>query len=474
MIGARRAMAAVGREVPIQVQVTIELTGRMLLGTEIGAALTALDAMPPDVIGINCATGPSEMGEHLRHLVALQPPADLRACPTPGCRRWSTARCTTTSRPPQLGEHHERFVDRARRQRHRRLLRHHARAPQAAGRRACAASSRPAAQPADEPGLASIYSHVPYDQAPSFLVVGERTNANGSKKFREAMLDGDWDTTVAMAAEQVGEGSHVIDVCVDYVGRDGTADMDEVAGRFATAVDGPAHGRLHRARRDRDRRCSGSAARPSSTRSTSRTATPRAPGSTGSSPLAKEYGAAVVAHLHRRGGPGPRRRSGSCGPPGRSTTSPSTATASSPHDLFFDPLALPLATGIEESRGDGIETIEGIRAHQGRAARASHHPRPVERQLRPQPGRPPRPQLGVPARVPGGRPRRRHRPRRPHHADQPDRPRSRSRSASTSSTTGGTRTGYDPLHELLELFEGARPPPVPRRRTAPAGPSRSG
>src|ERR1700759_3135369 len=68
IIGCRRAMAEAGRQVPIQVQVTIETTGRMLMGTEIGAALTTLDALRPDVIGLNCATGPAEMSEHLRYL----------------------------------------------------------------------------------------------------------------------------------------------------------------------------------------------------------------------------------------------------------------------------------------------------------------------------------------------------------------------------------------------------------------------
>ena len=79
-----------------------------------------------------------------------------------------------------------------------------------------------------EPGASSIYSPVPFHQDTSFLIIGERTNANGSKKFREAMLEGDWDTCVQMAKEQVKEGAHVLDVCVDYVGRDGTADMDEI------------------------------------------------------------------------------------------------------------------------------------------------------------------------------------------------------------------------------------------------------
>ena len=90
---------------------------------------------------------------------------------------------------------------------------------------------------------------MPFEQDTSFLIIGERTNANGSKKFREAMLEGDWDTCVQMAKDQVKEGAHVLDVCVDYVGRDGTADMDEIASRFATQATVPARARLDRARR---------------------------------------------------------------------------------------------------------------------------------------------------------------------------------------------------------------------------------
>ena len=98
IIGSRRAMAAAGRQVPLQAQVTIELTGRMLPGTEIGAALRALDALRPDILGINCATGPVEMGEHLRYL-SQHARMPISCIPTPGCRRWSTATCTTTSPP---------------------------------------------------------------------------------------------------------------------------------------------------------------------------------------------------------------------------------------------------------------------------------------------------------------------------------------------------------------------------------------
>jgi 5-methyltetrahydrofolate--homocysteine methyltransferase len=232
IIGCRRAMAAVGRDVPIQVQVTIETTGRMLMGTEIGAALTTIDALHPDVLGLNCATGPVEMSEHLRYLsahsripIAVQPNAGLPSV--------VDGRMHYDLTPDQLAAHHARFVTEygigvvggccGTEPRH-----------LAAVVDACA-SLTPTARNAEwEPGCASIYTHVPYDQSPSFLVVGERTNANGSKKFREAMLADDWDTCVSMAREAVKGGAHVLDVCVDYTGEDGVADMAEVAARFAT------------------------------------------------------------------------------------------------------------------------------------------------------------------------------------------------------------------------------------------------
>ena len=101
-----------------------------------------------------------------------------------------------------------------------------------------------------EPGCSSIYSPVTFHQELAFLAVGERTNANGSKKFRDAMLDADWDTCVQMAREQVKEGAHVLDVCVDYVGRDGVADMDEIVSRVRDPGRAPARVRLHRAAGD--------------------------------------------------------------------------------------------------------------------------------------------------------------------------------------------------------------------------------
>ena len=238
--GARaRDGARPARSVPIMVQVTVETTGRMLVGTEIGAALTALEAMQPDVIGMNCATGPARDDRAPALPRAARAHVPLASARTRGCLRSSTGTRTTTSRPTRwptrtsasCTEFGLNIVGGCCG-----TTPEHLRAGRRAARRPRAARSR---TPEFEPGCSSIYSHVPFHQELAYLAVGERTNANGSRKFRDAMLEADWDTCVQMAREQVKEGAHVLDVCVDYVGRDGTLDMDEIAGRFATQASLP-------------------------------------------------------------------------------------------------------------------------------------------------------------------------------------------------------------------------------------------
>src|SRR4051812_48004931 len=230
--GARRAMAKAGTRVPLMVQVTVETTGRMLVGSEIGAALTALEAMRPDVIGMNCATGPGEMTEHLRHL-SQHARTYLSCLPNAGLPSVVDGHTHYDLTPEALADAHERFVSEfginivggccGTTPAHLQAV------VERLGQRAPVVRS-----PEFEPGCSSIYSHVPFEQELAYLAIGERTNANGSRKFRDAMLEGDWDSCVQMAREQEREGAHVLDVCVDYVGRDGTADMDEIASRFAT------------------------------------------------------------------------------------------------------------------------------------------------------------------------------------------------------------------------------------------------
>ncbi len=237
MVGCRRAMHAAGRDVPMQVQVSMETTGRMLVGSEIGAALVSVAAMRPDVIGINCSTGPAEMQEHLRYL-SQHSPLPISVLPNAGLPSIVDGQTHYDLTPDELARYHARHVSE--------LgvtvvggccgtTTEHLRAVVEAVRDLTPAPR----QPLFEPSVSSIYSPVSIEQDLSFLIIGERTNANGSKAFRDAMLGGDWDTCVKMANEQVREGAHVLDVCVDYVGRDGAVDMDEVARRFATQASVP-------------------------------------------------------------------------------------------------------------------------------------------------------------------------------------------------------------------------------------------
>ncbi len=353
---ARRAMAECGRQVPLQLQVSIELTGRMLPGTEVGAALSALDAMQVDVIGLNCATGPAEMGEALRYLSA-NCPVPISCIPNAGLPSVVDGKMHYDLTPEQLAEFHHRFVTEL--------------GVSAIGGccgttpahlkavvERCADARPHSRRPVLEPAAASIYTAVPFHQDTSFLVVGERTNANGSRQFRTAMLDGDWDTCVAMAREQVKEGSHLIDVCVDYTGADGVADMTEVAKRFCTQSSVPLMIDT----------TEGPVAEAALQFLGGRAVLNSVNLEDGDAPgtrldtflrLARTYGAAVVCTCIDEEG-----QARTADWKVRSARAIHDLAVSryglAPEDLLFDPLALPLSTGMEESRRDGIETLEGI------------------------------------------------------------------------------------------------------------------
>ncbi len=233
IIAARRAMVAEGCHVPIITQVTLETTGTMLLGTEIGAALTALEPLGIDLIGLNCATGPAEMSEHLRQLSKYSR-IPLSVMPNAGLPQLGTGGAVYPLTPDELATALVGFVTEF----GVRLVggccgttgQHIAAVAEAV------AGLRPRnRRPHPEPGVSSLYAAVPFRQDASVLMVGERTNANGSKAFREAMLAERFDDCVQIARAQTRDGAHLIDLCVDYVGRDGAADMAELAGRLATA-----------------------------------------------------------------------------------------------------------------------------------------------------------------------------------------------------------------------------------------------
>lgn len=233
IVGARRAMEALGVSVPLICSVTVETTGTMLLGSEIGAALTALEPLGIDMIGLNCATGPAEMSEHLRYL-ARNSRIPLSCMPNAGLPVLGKNGAHYPLSAAELADAQETFVREyglslvggccGTTPEHLRQVVERVRGLNPAVR-----------DPRPEPGASSLYQTVPFRQDISYMAIGERTNANGSKKFREAMLEARWDDCVEMVRDQIREGAHMLDLCVDYVGRDGVADMQELAGRFATA-----------------------------------------------------------------------------------------------------------------------------------------------------------------------------------------------------------------------------------------------
>ncbi|ASR39564.1 methionine synthase [Prauserella marina] len=233
IVAAKRAMAMTGRQVPVIAQVTVETTGTMLVGSEIGAALTALEPLGIDLIGMNCATGPAEMSEHLR-VLAQHATVPISVMPNAGLPELGPNGAVYPLRPDELAEALAGFITRF----GARLVGgccgttgEHIRAVS----EAVADLTPKQRTPEIVPSVSSVYQSVPFEQDASILNVGERTNANGSKAFREAMLAERYDDCVEIAKSQTREGAHMLDLCVDYVGRDGTRDMRELASRLATA-----------------------------------------------------------------------------------------------------------------------------------------------------------------------------------------------------------------------------------------------
>ncbi len=234
VIGAKRAMTAQGREVPIIVSVTVETTGTMLVGSEIGAALTALEPLGIDVIGLNCSTGPAEMREHLRHLarharigVSCMPNAGLPVLTADGAYYPLTAEELTESLQAYVAEFGLCLVGGC-----------CGTTPEHIRQLSDAVRGLPVVPrtPEHVAAVSSLYAETPLRQDTSYLAIGERTNANGSKAFREAMLAGDWDQCLSIAKAQSRDGAHLLDLCADYVGRDGAEDMRALASRLNTAV----------------------------------------------------------------------------------------------------------------------------------------------------------------------------------------------------------------------------------------------
>ncbi|MFC9328147.1 methionine synthase [Kitasatospora sp. NPDC057015] len=357
VLGSKQALADAGLDLPLIVQVTVETTGTMLLGSEIGAALTALEPLGVDYIGLNCATGPAEMSEHLRYL-AKNARVGLSCMPNAGLPVLGKDGAHYPLTPAELADAHDVFTREyglslvggccGTTPEHLRQVVERVRGREIAPR-----------DPQPEPSASSLYQSVPFRQDTSYLAIGERTNANGSKKFRDSMLAGDWQACVEIAREQIRDGSHLLDLCVDYVGRDGVADMKEIAGRLATASTLPIV--LDSTETDVLRaglEMLGGRALLNSVNYEDGDGPDTRFGKVAA--LAREHGAGLVALTIDEEGQA-RTAEKKVAIAERLIEQLGREYGVAEYDILVDCLAFTLGTGQEESRRDGVETIEAIR-----------------------------------------------------------------------------------------------------------------
>ena len=240
--GAKIARAAAGTDTPIFVQVTVETTGTLLVGPDIAAAATVIHALDVPLIGLNCATGPREMAEHVKWLAANWP-GMISIQPNAGLPELVDGQTHYPLGAEELSSWVERFIS----EDGLNLIggccgtnvEHISALDQMLRKRGGFRPAPVLRKPVWVPGVASLYSAQPLRQENAIFAIGERCNANGSKKWRELQEKGDWDGCVSMGREQIGEGSHSLDICTAFVGRDETAEMLEVIRRFTASVNSP-------------------------------------------------------------------------------------------------------------------------------------------------------------------------------------------------------------------------------------------
>jgi 5-methyltetrahydrofolate--homocysteine methyltransferase len=356
--GARLAVTESGRDVIVIAQVTVETTGTMLLGSEIGAALNALEPLNIDLIGLNCATGPAEMSEHLRYLSKNSHTA-ISVMPNAGLPLLGPKGAEYPLGPEELATALETFVNDygitliggccGTTPAHlaavvNRLAGHNVK------KRAIEI----------EPGASSLYQYVPFRQDKTYLAIGERTNANGSRAFRDALVAEDWSTCVEIARDQIRDGAHMLDLSVDYVGRDGVRDMTEIASRFATSstlpivLDSTEPAVLKAGLESLGGRCIiNSVNYEDGDGPTSRFARIM--------PLVQEHGASVVALTIDEEGQA-RTAEWKLRVARRLIKDLTENWGMHVGDILIDTLTFPIATGQEETRRDGLETISAIKA----------------------------------------------------------------------------------------------------------------
>jgi 5-methyltetrahydrofolate--homocysteine methyltransferase len=355
--GSRQAINEATHDIVLIAQVTVETTGTMLMGSEIGAALNALEPMGIDIIGLNCATGPAEMSEHLRYL-SKNAKIAISVMPNAGLPQLGPNGATYPLSPAELATALDGFVT-----------------DYGISLVGGCCGTTPAhlasvvekmekrkftkRTPALDPGASSLYQYVPFRQDQTYLAIGERTNANGSRAFRDALLAEDWEKCVEIARDQIRDGAHMLDLSVDYVGRDGAADMSQIASRFATAstlpivLDSTEPAVLKAGLEHLGGRCViNSVNYEDGDGPTSRFSKIM--------PLVKEHGASVVALTIDEEGQA-RDAEWKLRVARRLINDLHDNWGMNIGDILIDCLTFPIATGQEETRKDGIETIEAIK-----------------------------------------------------------------------------------------------------------------
>ncbi len=342
-----------GARLPLMVSVTMEQMGTMLVGTEIDAALAILERYPIDILGLNCATGPDLMKDHIKYL-SEHSPFIVSCVPNAGLPENVGGQAHYKLTPIELRMALMHFVEDL--------------GVQIVG--GCCGTRFDHIQalaemtqdlkpkerhPNYEPSAASIYSTQPYIQDNSFLIVGERLNASGSKKCRELLNAEDWDSLVSLAKSQVKEGAHVLDVNVDYVGRDGEKDMHELASRLVNNVTLPLMlDSTEWTKMEAGLKVAGGKCILNSTNYED-----------GEErfyqvlDLAKKYGAGLVIGTIDEDGMG--RTADQKFEIAQRAYNAAVEYGIPPQEIFFDPLALPVSTGIEEDRENGKATVEAIK-----------------------------------------------------------------------------------------------------------------
>ena len=356
--GARDAITKSKKDIVLIAQVTVETTGTMLMGSEIGAALNALEPLGIDLIGLNCATGPAEMSEHLR-VLSKGSTVGISVMPNAGLPVLGENGAHYPLSPVELAKSLKQFV-----------IDYKVNlvggccgtTPEHMGEvvKQLQGTKLAKREVVREIGASSLYQFAPFRQQNTYLSIGERTNANGSRAFRDALLAEDWQGCVEIARDQIRDGAHMLDLSVDYVGRDGVADMKELAFRFATTstlpivLDSTEPAVLEAGLKQLGgRSVINSVNYEDGDGPTSRFARIM--------PLVTEHGAAVIALTIDEDGQA-RDEKWKLKVARRLINDLTKNWGMQVDDIIIDCLTFPIATGQEETRRDGIETLNAIKA----------------------------------------------------------------------------------------------------------------